>query len=216
MVVAALLYAAGALICAAAPSMPVFLLGRLIEGLGGGALVSLAFVSVERLFERAIWPQLFAVMSAIWGVAAFSRPAVRRAGGRGAVVALGVRPVLDRRLRHGGGELPGADRQRRAASTRRGAGPPPPFPFAPLACLAVAVTLIASAGVSIELVRSSLLLVARPGRARRCSSRSTRGMPAARLFPSRLFDWRTQGRQRHDAWSPPSRSRPAPSPSTDR
>ena len=82
MMVAALLYAAGALICAAAPSMPIFLLGRLIEGLGGGALVSLAFVSVERLFQRAIWPQLFAVMSAIWGVAAFSRPAVRRADRR--------------------------------------------------------------------------------------------------------------------------------------
>src|SRR6186713_2129478 len=74
MVVAALLYAAGALICAAAPSMPVFLFGRLVEGLGGGALVSLAFISVERLFERAIWPQLFAVMSAVWGVSAFAGP----------------------------------------------------------------------------------------------------------------------------------------------
>ena len=74
MVVAALFYAAGALICAASPSMPVFLFGRLVEGLGGGALVSLAFVSVERLFQRAIWPQLFAVMSAIWGVAAFAGP----------------------------------------------------------------------------------------------------------------------------------------------
>ncbi|TIS75892.1 MAG: MFS transporter, partial [Mesorhizobium sp.] len=74
MVVAALLYAAGALVCAIAPSMPLFLAGRLIEGFGGGALVSLAFVSVERLFPRAIWPQLFGVMSAIWGVAAFSGP----------------------------------------------------------------------------------------------------------------------------------------------
>ncbi|RVC43414.1 MFS transporter, partial [Mesorhizobium sp. M4A.F.Ca.ET.090.04.2.1] len=74
MMVAALLYAAGALICATAPSMPLFLAGRLVEGLGGGALVSLAFVSVERLFPRNIWPQLFGIMSAIWGVAAFSGP----------------------------------------------------------------------------------------------------------------------------------------------
>jgi len=74
MVVAALLYAAGALVSAIAPSMPQFLAGRLVEGLGGGALVSLAFVSVERLFSRAIWPQLFGIMSAIWGVAAFSGP----------------------------------------------------------------------------------------------------------------------------------------------
>ena len=72
--VAPLLYAAGALICATAPSMPVFLAGRLVEGLGGGALVSLAYVSVQRLFDRNIWPQLFGIMSAIWGVAAFSGP----------------------------------------------------------------------------------------------------------------------------------------------
>ena len=76
MAVAALLYAIGALICATAPVMPVFLAGRLVEGLGGGALVSLAFVSVERLFARKIWPQLFGVMSAVWGVAAFSGPLI--------------------------------------------------------------------------------------------------------------------------------------------
>ncbi|TIU53006.1 MAG: MFS transporter, partial [Mesorhizobium sp.] len=74
MMAAALLYAAGALVCATAPSMPVFLAGRLVEGLGGGALVSLAFVSVKRLFPRNIWPQLFGIISAIWGVAAFSGP----------------------------------------------------------------------------------------------------------------------------------------------
>ena len=71
MVVAALIYAVGALICSTAPSMPVFLLGRVVEGLGGGALVSLAFVSVERLFPQSIWPQLFGIMSAVWGVAVF-------------------------------------------------------------------------------------------------------------------------------------------------
>jgi len=74
MTVAALLYGLGALICAASPSMPVFLTGRLVEGLGGGALVSLAFVSVQRLFDRSIWPQLFGVLSAVWGVAAFGGP----------------------------------------------------------------------------------------------------------------------------------------------
>lgn len=54
MVGAALLYGVGALVCATAPSMPVLLAGRLVEGMGGGALVALAYVSVERLFSRAI------------------------------------------------------------------------------------------------------------------------------------------------------------------
>ena len=176
MMVAALFYAAGALICAAAPSMPIFLLGRLIEGLGGGALVSLAFVSVERLFAARHLAAAVRRHVGDLGRRRLCRSAVRRAGRRGAVLALGVRPVLDRRLRHGGRQLPGADRQRREGRAAR-RSPPPPFPLAPLACLAVAVTLIASAGVSIELVRSSVLLVARPGRPRRCSSRSTHDCP---------------------------------------
>ena len=190
MVVAALLYAAGALICAAAPSMPIFLLGRLIEGLGGGALVSLAFVSVERLFQRAIWPQLFAVMSAIWGVAAFSGPLF------GALVA----ESLSWRWAFGLFSIAGFAMAAAsflvltgsaATSTGAATAPPPPFPLIRSVCLALAVTLIASAGVSIELVRSSVLLVlGLVGLA--CSSGSTHDWPAARLFPSRLFDWRSK------------------------
>ena len=157
MVVAALLYAAGALICATAPSMPLFLAGRLIEGFGGGALVSLAFVSVERLFPRAIWPQLFGVMSAIWGVAAFSGPLL------GAIMtellswrwAFGI--FTARRHRHGAGELHRA-RHAGGDAGRGNVGKAPPFPFAALGCLAVSVVLIATAGVDIALLRSSLLL----------------------------------------------------------
>ena len=60
-----------------------------------------------------------------------------------------------------------------------------------LACLAVAVTLIASAGVSIELLRSSLLLALGLAGLGPVLHASMRAQPAARLFPSRLFDWRT-------------------------
>ncbi|TIO43508.1 MAG: MFS transporter, partial [Mesorhizobium sp.] len=141
MMIAALLYAAGALICATAPSMPFFLAGRLVEGLGGGALVSLAFVSVERLFPRNIWPQLFGIMSAIWGVAAFSGPMLgavmteflswRWAFGvftfGGAAMALASFIVLD---------TPEATRP------QAGSGTAPPFPYPALACLAIAVVLI--------------------------------------------------------------------------
>jgi MFS family permease len=188
MVAAALLYAAGALICATSSSMPVFLLGRVVEGLGGGALVSLAFVSVERLFRPAIWPQLFAIMSAIWGVAAFTGPLLgalsaehlswRWAFGifstAGFAMAVTSFVVLT-------GPATKVD--------RRGEALPPPFPFLPLGCLAVAVMLVAGAGVSIDTVRSSVLLIM--GLAGlwlflRLDAR----VPDARLFPSRLFDWR--------------------------
>jgi len=189
MVVAALLYAAGALVSAIAPSMPQFLAGRLVEGLGGGALVSLAFVSVERLFDRRIWPQLFGIMAAIWGIAAFSGPMIgaimteisswRWAVGiftlGGIAVALASLIVLN---------TPQATRPQASA------GATPPFPYLALGCLAVSVVLIAMAGVDIALLRSSLLLgFGLIGLA--LFFRVDALKPQSRLFPARLFSWRS-------------------------
>ncbi|WP_292416108.1 MFS transporter [Mesorhizobium sp.] len=189
MVVAALLYATGALICATAPSMPLFLAGRLVEGLGGGALVSLAFVSVERLFSRNIWPQLFGIMSAIWGVAAFSGPMLgaimteflswRWAFGvftfGGAAMALASFMVLN---------------SPEATKPQAGGGSAPPFPYPALACLAISVVLIAAAGIDIALLRSSLLLaLGLIGLVLFFRIDALR--PRSRLFPSPLFSWRT-------------------------
>jgi len=188
MAVAALLYAAGALVCAMAPSMVWFLAGRLIEGFGGGALVALAFVSVERLFPRSIWPQLFAIISAVWGVAAFSGPLL------GALLA----EHLSWRWAFGFFSLGGVVMAvasyavlRGPKATRvSGTGTAAPFPVAALAVLAAGVMLIAAAGVGIEFLRSSALLAL-----------GLAGLvlffmldawkPRSRLFPSRLFDWRS-------------------------
>ncbi|MBZ9677455.1 MFS transporter [Mesorhizobium sp. ES1-1] len=189
MMVAALLYAAGALICAASPSMQFFLAGRLIEGLGGGALVSLAYVSVERLFERAVWPQLFGIMSAVWGVAAFSGPML------GAIMT----ELLSWRWAFGIFTLGGAAmalaslivlNTPEATKPRPSIGKAPPFPVAALSCLTLAVVLIASAGVDIAPLRSSLLMVL--GLAGLALFFTVDALkPRSRLFPSQLFSWRT-------------------------
>jgi predicted MFS family arabinose efflux permease len=69
-------------------------------------------------------------------------------------------------------------------------GTAPPFPFAALGCLAVSVVLIATAGVDIALLRSSLLLVlGLIGLA--LFIRIDALKPGSRLFPSRLFSWRS-------------------------
>ncbi|MEP9399539.1 MFS transporter [Mesorhizobium sp. KR2-14] len=189
MAVAALLYAAGAAVCAMAHTMPLFLAGRLVEGLGGGALVALAFVSVERLFPRNIWPQLFGVMSAIWGVAAFSGPLV------GALItqlvswrwAFGVFFFLG-----GGMALACFAVLRGPAATRRQAisDALPPFPFVALAALAASVVMIALAGVRIEMLRSTILLVAGLAGLALFFVLDAR-KPLSRLFPRRPFDRRT-------------------------
>jgi MFS family permease len=189
MISAALLYAAGALICATAPTMPVFLGGRVVEGFGGGALVALAFVSVERLFPQRIWPQLFGVMSAIWGVAAFSGPllgalitsvlswrwafGVFVAGGLVAAVACLV-------------VLRGPDATRRQGSGTK----PPAFPFPTLGCLAASIVLIALAGLNVAPLRSSLLLISGLAGVALFFLLDER-LPSARLFPSRPFNTKT-------------------------
>ncbi len=190
MMVAAILYGIGALVCALAPSMPGFLIGRVIEGLGGGALVSLAFVSVERLFPRAIWPQLFGIISAVWGISAFAGPLF------GALIA----EHLSWRWAFGlfstaGLAMAGLSLVMLSGSAarveRRPDTPSPRFPFLALACLAAAVLMIASAGVSIEIVRSSLLLGLGLAGLVGFFLLDARA-PQSRLFPSRLFDWRSK------------------------
>lgn len=189
MAAAALLYAVGAAVCAGAPAMGWFLAGRLLEGLGGGALVALAFVSVERLFERAIWPQLFAIMSAVWGVAAFGGPLLgalvsealswRWAFGIFAAAGLAMAVVTLFVLRGPRATVPSGS-----------PGRLPPFPFFLLAVLAASILLIATAGVDIAVLRSTLLLLA--GLAGLAAFFLLDGRrPEARLFPSRLFDWST-------------------------
>jgi len=190
MVIAALLFMAGCIVCALAPTMPWFLVGRLLEGFGGGGLVALAFVSVERLFPRNIWPQLFAVMSVIWGVAAFAGPLLgalasahlswRWAFGVSGLGGLAVAAASVAVLRMRAAKEIAA----RLDETR------PSFPYEVLLCLAVSVILIAMAGLAIEPLRSSLLLLtglAGIGLVFVLDARR----PSSRLFPSRPFDWST-------------------------
>ena len=90
MIVAALVFAAGCLASAMAPSMPWLLAGRVISGAGAGALISLSFIAVQRYFPAAVWPQMMAVLSVVWGIAAFTGPALRRHRRRAPHLALGV------------------------------------------------------------------------------------------------------------------------------
>ena len=69
-------FAAGSVICALAPSMPVLLAGRALQGLGAGTLSALAFTMVRTLFPERLWPRALSVVSVAWGVATLLGPAV--------------------------------------------------------------------------------------------------------------------------------------------
>jgi MFS family permease len=187
MVAAAIIFAFGCLATVIAPTMPWLLAGRLISGFGGGALISLSFIAVRRYFSDAIWPQLMAVLSVVWGISAFGGPlfgglidafltwrwAFIIFAAAALVFAVATLHVLrDERV---------PDQPDSAKA---------PFPALSLACLAAGVMGIAAAGVETRLFWSMVLLaLGFAGVILFFVLDAQR--PASRLFPSRTFDPRT-------------------------
>lgn len=70
------LFAAGSLVCALSPSMPVLLVGRGVQGLGGGLISGLGFALIHSALPRRLWARGAALMSGMWGVGNFAGPAI--------------------------------------------------------------------------------------------------------------------------------------------
>ncbi|MEA9355155.1 MFS transporter [Bacteriovorax sp. PP10] len=73
---ALLFFGTGSLLCCLAPSMIIMLIGRTIQGFGGGLLFALAYAMIRLLFEPKLWPRAMALISAMWGVATLTGPAI--------------------------------------------------------------------------------------------------------------------------------------------
>lgn len=76
MAVAALVYAAGCILSAAAPEIASFLVGRLVQGIGAGWVVGLCYVAVSTIFPENLWARVFAAVSGVWGVATLLSPLI--------------------------------------------------------------------------------------------------------------------------------------------
>ena len=101
LVVAMVLFSAGLLVCAAAPTMEVLLAGRVLQGLGGGALTVGLYVLVGIVFPPVLRPAVFASFAAAWVLPALFGPALAALVARRARLALGLRGR--RRARRGRG-----------------------------------------------------------------------------------------------------------------
>ncbi|HEV7371539.1 MFS transporter [Arenibaculum sp.] len=75
-VAATLVFAVGTLACAAAPSMAALLLGRFVQGFGGGLLYALAYGVIRLVLPEALWSRAIGLISATWGVATLVGPAL--------------------------------------------------------------------------------------------------------------------------------------------
>lgn len=74
--VATLLFALGTLTCSLAANMPVMLIGRTIQGMGGGFLYALAFALTRVVFPERIWGRAIGLISAMFGIATLIGPAI--------------------------------------------------------------------------------------------------------------------------------------------
>lgn len=73
---AAIAFVVGLVVAGTAPTMLVLASGRLLQGLGGGALTVVSYVVVARLYPGALHPRVFAGFSAAWVVPSLVGPPV--------------------------------------------------------------------------------------------------------------------------------------------
>ena len=92
-----ILFGAGLLIAGFAPNMLLLIIGRVVQGLGSGAMVTALYAAVNVAYSDALRPRLVALMSSAWVVPALVGPAIagfiaERLGWR--IVFWGLVPLL--------------------------------------------------------------------------------------------------------------------------
>lgn len=68
-------FGAGSVVCTAAPTMETLLVGRIVQGLGGGLLAGLGYAVINTALPSRLWTKASALVSAMWGVGTLVGPA---------------------------------------------------------------------------------------------------------------------------------------------
>lgn len=75
-VIASVLFIAGTVCCALADTMIVVILGRAIQGFGGGLFYALAYAVIRLVYRESLWPIAIGLTTVMWGVATLIGPAI--------------------------------------------------------------------------------------------------------------------------------------------
>ena len=62
--------------CVVAPTMELLVAARVLQGLGSGALIGTALTCIGLVFEEAVRPWAYALMSSVWGIMGIGGPAL--------------------------------------------------------------------------------------------------------------------------------------------
>jgi MFS family permease len=68
-------FASGTVLCALAPTMELLLVGRTVQGMGGGVLAGLGYAVINAALPQRLWTKASALVSAMWGVGTVLGPA---------------------------------------------------------------------------------------------------------------------------------------------
>src|SRR5574340_604312 len=67
-------FGAGCLVCALAPGMEILLVGRTLQGIGGGLLAGLGYALINVVLPASLWTRASGLISAMWGVGTLAGP----------------------------------------------------------------------------------------------------------------------------------------------
>lgn len=70
------MFAAGAALNAASPTMKILIAGRVIQGFGGGLLAGLGYAVIRTVLPQQLWARAAGIVSAMWGVGTLVGPAL--------------------------------------------------------------------------------------------------------------------------------------------
>src|SRR5215472_2336048 len=71
-----IVFTVGLTIAGLAPTMPVLVAGRALQGLGAGAVPSVAYVAIARSLPEALRARMMAILSTAWVVPGLAGPAI--------------------------------------------------------------------------------------------------------------------------------------------
>lgn len=67
-------FCGGLLVAGFAPTMAIFILGRILHGFGGGLIIVALYVVVAQVYPQSLRPRVFALLSSAWVLPAFVGP----------------------------------------------------------------------------------------------------------------------------------------------
>ncbi|AGF75987.1 MFS transporter [Bartonella vinsonii] len=70
------IFTVGTFMCAIASTMPLFLIGRFIQGFGSGSLLSLSYSMVRIVLSPPVWSYALSTISGMWGISTLLGPAI--------------------------------------------------------------------------------------------------------------------------------------------